>query len=406
MQHKVKIYSNSLQIGMYVCELDRPWLESPFLFQGFVLATKEDIEAVQEVCEYVFVDPVKTKQGRGDNLRRPVKQPAFAGNAPQKRAAVEQEIAKARTAHKHTSSLVKSFMNNIYIGLGVDIQLAKEAVSECVDSVIGNPDAMLLLTQLKNRDEYTSQHSMNVCVLSIAFGRSLGMPVDELQNLGFSGLMHDMGKIRVPLEVLNKPGELTDDEFSLMKSHTVYGRNILMNSSGVLPGAIDVAYSHHESMDGSGYPRAFHGGQLSQFSRMVAIADAYDAITSDRVYQNGRTHMDAINVFHQTAGKKFDSALVFKFIECIGIYPPGTVVEMSNGEVALVIETNPTQKLRPRVMTLLDCEKNPQRNRIVDLSKFELDGNEQPYKIRAVLRQDAHGLDIRQHLDQLVLAEA
>jgi HD-GYP domain-containing protein (c-di-GMP phosphodiesterase class II) len=403
--HKVKVDVGDLKIGMYVCELDRPWLDSPFLFQGFMLSTQAEVEAVQKVCEYVYIDTYRTKYPETAQTRRMPGSSSISWNAapPEKSLSVEQEMEHAEKTHRQATRLVKAFMDEIRYGRGIDIQLAREAVSECVDSIYRNPDAMLLLTQLKNRDEYTSQHSMNVCIFSIVLGRYLGMPVRDLQNLGLSGLMHDMGKMKVPLEVLNKPGRLTDEEMDLVKAHTTHGRDILMSTRGIYPGAIDVAYEHHENLDGSGYPRGLTDAQLMPFTRIVAVVDTYDAVTSDRVYQSGRTHMDAIKILNAECGRRLDTDLTGKFIECLGIYPAGSLVEMSNEEVALVIEVNPRQKLKPKVIMLLDPDKNPQPHRIVDLAKLDLDHCGQPYRIKTMLKNGTYNVDIRQYHERGLL---
>jgi HD-GYP domain-containing protein (c-di-GMP phosphodiesterase class II) len=406
--HKLKVPVGDLKIGMYVCELDRPWLDSPFLFQGFMLATRADIEAVQKVCEYVYIDAYKTQYPEATEARQSsqTQQLTWTAAPPEKRVSIEQEIDKAQTVHKQTRSLVKAFVDEIRAGRSADIQLAKEAVAECVDSIYKNPDAMLLLTQLKNRDEYTSQHSMNVCILSIILGRYIGLSIPDLRNLGLSGLMHDMGKMKVPLEILNKPGRLTDEEMTLMKAHTVHGRDILMSSQGIHPDAIDVAYTHHENLDGTGYPHGITHIGINPFTRIVAIVDTYDAVTSDRVYQSGRTHMDAIDILNKESGKRLDGELVTRFIECLGIYPAGSLVEMSNGEVALVIEVNPRQKLKPKVVMLLDPDKNPQPHRIVDLAKLDLDASGQPYRIKAILKNGSYSVDIKAYHERGLIQRA
>ncbi|MGX2041875.1 HD-GYP domain-containing protein [Methylocaldum sp. MU1018] len=402
---KVKVPVGDLKIGMYVCELDRPWLDSPFLFQGFPLATQADIEAVRKVCEYVYVDAYRTRYPESDEIRRP--SPMVRTSAPpEKRASVEQEIDNAQNIHEQARKLVTWFMDEIRLGRGVDIRLARDVVSECVASICQNPDAMLFLTQLKNRDEYTSQHAMNVCIFSIVLGRHIGLPLPELRNLGLSGLMHDMGKMKVPLDILNKPGRLTEQEMAVMKAHTSHGRDILMASGGIYPGAVEVAYEHHENLDGTGYPRGLGDAEISPFTRIVAIADTYDAVTSDRVYQPGRTHMDAIGILNKESGKRLDAELSAKFIECLGIYPAGSLVEMSNEEVALVIEANPRQKLRPKVVLLLDPDKNPRPHRIVDLSKLDLDPSGQPYRIKAILKNGTYDVDIRQYHEQGLIQKA
>lgn len=408
---KTKIPVAELRVGMYVCELDRPWTESPFLFQGFELKTEADVRAVREVCRYVYIDIAKEMRAAPPPPPKKANPFAFWKDEPsprktQRRAHIEQEIQAARGAYENTSSLVKTMMDDVRFGRRIDTQGARKVVHECVDSLIRNPDALMFLTQLKHRDEYTAQHSLNVCVYSVAFGIHLGFQGQALEELGLSGLLHDMGKMKVPLEVLNKPDKLTGEEFALMKSHTTLGRDILMSARESLPGAVDVAYSHHERLDGSGYPRGLDGAHLTPFSKVVAIVDTYDAITSDRCYKDGRTHMDAINILTECRGKGFEANLVIKFIERIGIYPPGTVVEMSNGEVGVVVEVQPKMKTKPKVVLILDESKRPRAPRQVDLSKLDLDAASQPYVISKVLNNHAYGIDLVRFNRERILEQA
>ncbi len=401
---KAKIDVSELKVNMYVCELDRPWLDTPFLFQGFELKTEDDIRTVRKYCKYVYVDSTKSVKQRSTPVSRPSRATtSWKANPPDRLLVFEGELEAASTTHTRTSDLVKSFMDEIRFGRGIDVQLAKEAVSDCVDSVMRNPDALLLLTQLKDRDTYTSEHSMNVCVYVIALGRFLGLSVKELRNLGYCGLLHDMGKMRVPLEILNKTEALTDEERKIMRLHTLYGRDILISARGGFLGAVDAAYSHHEHVDGSGYPRGLTGQHISPYTKMVTIADCYDAIVSDRIYKAGLTHMEALKIMNGERHNCFDADLTLRFIECLGIYPPGSLVEMSNGEVGVVIGLSTKAKLRPRVLLFLDEDKNPREERIVDLSKLDLDANGNSYVISAMLRHDAYGIDFRRILEEKVL---
>lgn len=403
---KVKVPAGELKIGMYVCELDRPWLESPFLFQGFELTSDADIKAVQEICEYVYVDVRKQKLIKPPSPARKAKPSTIQRSQAEPIKSLvpfEREIKSASTTYQQTSRLIKTLIDDIRFGHSIDIQVAKAAVSECVGSILRNPDALMLLTQLKVKDEYTSQHSFNVCVYSIALGRHLRLPVKSLEDLGLCGLLHDMGKMRTPLEILNKEGKLEKEEFEIMKRHTTHGRDILISSRTIYPGAVDVAFGHHERLDGSGYPRGLNAAQIPPYAKVVAVVDTYDAITSNRVYQQGRSHMEALNILNKASGNHFSSDLVVKFIECIGIYPPGSLVELGNGEVAIVIENNPRYKTKPKLMLLLDEEKKPRNERVIDLAKLDLDASGQPYRIKAILPPDAHGLDIHEYYQKGIL---
>ena len=387
-----------LQIGMYVSKLDRPWLETSFMFQGFELKTTEDIKEVQRQCSYVYID--KAKQNK--TIKITSRNTAYSKGwlekkiPPAKKSNFTQEFTAAESVYKKSSGLVKSFMEEVALGRAINVEIAKKAVSECVQSIINSPDALMWLTQLKNRDEYTSQHSMNVCILSIALGRHIGLSEAKLEDLGLCGMMHDMGKMRIPLEILNKSGRFEPDELAVMQSHPAMGWKLLM-ADPEMPGcAIDAAYGHHERADGKGYPRGLTLDRIHPYTRIVSIADTYDAITSDRVYQKGQTHLEAINIMTKSMGNQLDSGLVLKFIECLGIYPPGNVVEMTDGEVAIILEVNPVKKLKPKITMLLDENKKRMTPRLVDLAKMDLDASGKSYGIKRMVRAEEYDIDINQ----------
>jgi len=377
----IQIHVYELKIGMFVSELDIPWEQSPFLLQGFDIKTQADIKAIQDVCDYVMIDAVRQKTVHG-----------FISNKSSK--SLSKAFEDSATTYQQTSSLVKDIMDDIRFGNQLNASAAKEAVAECVDQVLVSPNTMLLLTQLKNQDEYTSQHSLNVCILSIMLARHLNYPVEDLNHIGLCGLLHDMGKMKVPPEILNKPGVLTAEELSVMKAHTTWGRDIIMSARDVFPGAVDVAYTHHEKLDGSGYPRVLGQSEISVFARLVEVVDAYDAITSDRIYKKGRLHLQAINILTQSRDTHFDASMVMKFIDCIGIYPVGNAVEMNNGEVGVVIEANIANKTRPKVLMLMDAYKQYIDSFLLELEKKPFDVRGEPYRIHKVLRKDEYGLDL------------
>lgn len=404
----VRVDVKDLKIGMFVSRLDRPWLETNFLFQGFELKNQADIDEVQRQCEYVYIDVNKQTAVPKYVARSTPYSKDYLEHVkpPEKRSSFTQEIKKAEFIYRKTSSLVKSFMEEVRLGRPINVLAAKQAVSHCVDSILNAPDALMLMTQLKKRDEYTAQHSMNVCVFSIALGRQINLTVAELNDLGLCGMMHDMGKMRVPLEVLNKAGRLSPEELKVMQSHTTLGWQILLSTSGMYAGAVDVAYTHHERLDGNGYPRGLQAEQISPYARIVAIADAYDAISSDRIYQKGRSHLDAIKVLSEcAAGGHLDSALTMKFIECLGIYPAGSLVELNSGEVALVVEVNPKFKLKPKIMMLQDVNKKPCDPFLVDLAMVGQNVNREPYSVKKVLRPDECDIDLLKYYQSGVLQQ-
>lgn len=392
----VQVDVKDLKIGMYVSKLDRPWLDSKFLFQGFELKSQADIETVQKQCDFVFIDVTKQTQvpqyvSRNTGYTKDYLEKVLP---PEKRSSFKQEIKKAGHVHRQCSRLVKSFMEEIQLGRPINAVAAKKAVAYCVDSILNSPDALMLMTQLKNRDEYTAQHSMNVCIYSIALGRQINLPVAELNNVGLCGMMHDMGKMLVPSEILNKPGRLTSEELPIMQSHAAQGWNLLLKTSGIYPGAIDVAYMHHERLDGGGYPRQLKPEQITPYARIVAIADMYDAVSSDRVYQKGRPHLEAIKILTDASGNHLDAGLTMKFIECLGIYPAGSIVELASGEVALVLEVNPKAKLKPRILILQEQLNKPCVEHEVDLAMVSQNPDGRQYAIKKVLRPSDCGIDL------------
>jgi HD-GYP domain-containing protein (c-di-GMP phosphodiesterase class II) len=403
-----KVYTdvNQLAIGMYIVELDRPWLDTPFLFQGFELKTEEDIRAVRDICNYVYVDTTKRKIVRNadtEQTRTNIHCILDYGTPPPKLSTFEKEIVQTQKVYQHARVLVADFMEKIAIGGGIDSKLAKEAVAECVNSVLHSPDAMLWLTQLKNRDEYTAQHSMNVCVLAIILGRHINLSEKNLNIVGLCGMMHDMGKMLIPLEVLNKPGKLELEEMEIMQTHTTLGSELLKSSDNMHPSAIDVAFNHHERLDRKGYCRRINPFSISHFTRMVAIVDMYDAMTSDRVYQKGRSHLETTNAMISASGSHLDPPLVVKFIESIGVYPPGCLVQLTNGSVAIVIEVNEKTKLRPKIITLLDKEKNPAQEQVIDLSQLIKDKQGNIYTIKGIVRAEDYNIDPGKYYKKIIL---
>ena len=378
----MRIHVYELKIGMFVSELDIPWEQSPFLIQGFDIKSHEDIQTIQNICNFVEIDASRQKTVHG----------AISSNLEKSFLRSFEDSAKT---YQKTSSLVKNMMDDIRFGNQLNGKTAKVAVSECVDQVLESPDTMLLLTQLKNQDEYTSQHSLNVCILSILLARHLKYPIEEINQIGLCGLLHDMGKMKIPTEILNKPGKLTVREEKIMRSHTTKGRDIIMSARDVYPGAVDVAYTHHEKLDGTGYPRGLGAFGISTHARIVAIVDAYDAITSDRIYQKGRLHLQAINILMLGRNKHFDDSLVLKFVDCIGIYPVGNTVEMKNGEVGIVTEINKTNKTRPKVLMVMDSSKQLMKNSFaIDLATNPSDLDGKPYRIYKVLRKNEYNFDL------------
>jgi HD-GYP domain-containing protein (c-di-GMP phosphodiesterase class II) len=395
-----------LSLGMYVIELDRPWLETDFLFQGFEITTTEELQALKAICNHVYIDTTILRKRRPITLNKAEPEPKSQSSYPSPPKIIgsfEEEMLRAKETYHATGRFVAELMDRISHGDSVDTKMAKQAVAECVNTILHSPDAALWLTQLKNKDEYTAQHSLNVCVLSIVLGRHIALSEANLNNVGLCGLMHDVGKLRVPLQILNKPGKLDEEEMRIMQMHPGLGSELLQSSHGMYVGAINSAHSHHERIDGKGYPREIGGHNLSLYTKIVTIADMYDAMTSDRVYQKGRTHLEATKIMFDLTGRHVDETLVIKFVESLGVYPPGCFVSMTNRAIGVVIESNETHRLRPKVLLILDEFKTPISERIIDLALLEEDIFGNPYTIRGIVKASDYRIDSSKYYQEGVL---
>ncbi|ARN76309.1 HD-GYP domain protein [Oceanicoccus sagamiensis] len=380
-------------MGMKVVELDRPWVDSPFTVHGFRITTDHEIQKLQASCDYVYV-AAKVKRA-DENTGRPAKRKDYTNTQ-----SFQQALPQAKSAHRQAKSVVKGFFKNLSLGQGFETSVAKKAVKQCVDSVIANQEAMLWLGLLKDVDEYTARHSLNVGLLSIILGRAEGLSPAELETVGLCGMMHDMGKSKIPLEILNKEGAFSDEEFDIMKTHTTLGYEILSEKSDIVDEVANVAHSHHERLNGRGYPRALPAEKISYFSRIVAIADAYDAITSQRVYSPAKTSLEGLRILIGAKGSHFDPELVDRFVECIGIYPAGSVAELSTGEIALVLPSPLEQRNTPNVLIVRDKDKQPCPERTINLDEDIQDSNGQRIKIKHLISDDAFGIDLAKYHEQ------
>jgi putative nucleotidyltransferase with HDIG domain len=387
-----KITVDELVPGMYVEALDRPWLETDYELEGVQVTTAEDIARLRRYCTHVFITDVAAADEPAAVPTAPLRRPGSSGDSLPLRPTFPQELARTRVIRNETKRLVDGMHDDIRAGRSVNTAGAREAVEQMVDSVAHHPDALAWFTTLKNRDEYTALHSMHVCMLAITLASFIGLDDDTVKRLGIGALLHDVGKIKIPLAVLNKPGKLTDDEFALMKKHPEFGVEILEGSPDLTADSLDVVLSHHERCNGSGYPRALVGDAISFFSQLVAIIDVYDAMTSDRVYHDGRSPAQVLKLMRSFTGD-FNPKLLAEFVRCIGDYPIGSLVELNTGEVGFVVPSAQRQD-KPTVLIVLDHHKQryyPQRVR--DLMRFP------KFTVVKTLACGAYGVDVEDYAE-------
>jgi len=394
---EVKLPSDSLEIGMHVTRLDRPWTEVPVLMQGLTIETPDDIDMLRDHCVYVYIEIEKEfwlEMAQGSVEQKEEK--VFPGF--REKIDIHDELPIAKLTFDTARDQVDEVLESISSGETFDMDASRKAIQSCVTSILNNANALLWLTQVKQQDHYTAEHSLRVGILAIAFGRFLDFNEHDLELLGLCGMLHDVGKAKIPDDILNKPGRLSRIEFDIMKEHAQFGKDILLEYDGVEKLIIDTAHYHHERVDGKGYPEQVNAAYLHKYIRMVSIVDVYDAITSARPYKDGSPAFDALKILFSERGKHFDNDLVEAFIRMVGIYPPGTLVEMTNGEVGIVVSANADSRLRPKVELVLTADKKIRPPYIINLLDGIPDTSGSPYVIKEGITNGTYGVDVKDYI--------
>jgi len=260
----------------------------------------------------------------------------------------EAELEVATKLHSKGKHLQKTMLESVGKNLPVDIAIPEAFTNNLVSSIDRNPNALMCMTKIREKDTYLLEHSLNVAILLANFGTYVGLAEEQIQELALSGFLHDIGKIKIPDEILHKPGRLNDQEMTIMKDHVYYGTKVLLEM-GIPALIVDTIGQHHERLDGYGYPEGLRGDEITQFGRMIAIVDTYDAITADRCYKVGMSSKKALQILMQDAPEKYDEGLVRQFVQCIGIFPVGSLVKLNNEKIAMVLKQHPVHATKPVV---------------------------------------------------------
>ncbi|MNC02502.1 Cyclic di-GMP phosphodiesterase response regulator RpfG [compost metagenome] len=341
---------NQLQPGMYVLAIASQTGAMEIAQTGLVTNRQQVDALIRRGVLTVRVDLARSKLPGIEQVVSP--SPAHSAGSARPAGSGEGRELKIRRLYQEARELQGKFIRHLKAGEPIDITPLAAVAEEMVDTMFTHGDAMLCLARIRAKDAYLMEHSMNVAILLANFGRYLGLERNVLKELTLGGLLHDVGKIMTPDEVLNKPGKLTDEEFGVMRQHVVHSYDILSNTAGITPTMLEVAANHHERLDGTGYPQRLKGDQLSLYTRMSGIVDVYDAVTADRVYKQGMQPTQAFRVLLKGINQHFDAELVTKFIKCMGVYPVGTLVQLSNQRLAVVMQRNEQQPLKPMVKVI------------------------------------------------------
>lgn len=399
---KTKIDTKDLLVGMYVSQLDRPWLETPFLFQGFIISSKGDINELERYCRYVYIDEEKSDYKKeelpvsGPHVQGASRLPELKVRFPEHKLPIEDELPEARKIRAVAEQQVAELLSQPRAGKALDIQQANIVVRNITQSLVRSPDAMVLLSSIKSHEREAEVHAMNTCILAITLGRFMRLSPKNVDELGLAALLHDVGEVKIPAELLRKE-QKTPQERVVVKRHPEYGAQILVLAKGMPNSVVDVAYSHHEQIDGKGYPRGLSAESISTFTRIVTIVDTYDRLTQG--YNEKRIPAtEALRYLYLYRDKLFDGRITEAFIKCLGIYPVGSLVELETGEVGIVISAQPGEFLHPKLMLVRDRRKKPfDKPKIMNLAAFAK-SDPGKYVVKQVLPPDAYGVDMRSYL--------
>ncbi len=382
---------------MYIHELRGSWLEHPFWRKSFKLDDPKDLQKlIHSGVDEIWIDTNKGLDVTAVMVTEPAKEPEFepAKHEPEpeptkmplavkKQISFDEELVAAKKIHTKAKKVVTSMFGDVRMGKALDVQGAVVLVEDIQSSIERNPSALLSLARLKNANEYTYLHSVAVCMLMIALAKQLKLSESQARQAGVAGLLHDIGKMAIPNQVLDKPGKLTDEEFNVIKQHPQRGWEILKASYQVDDVALDVCLHHHERVDGRGYPEKISGDDLSLFARMGAVCDVYDAISSDRCYKKAWGPAESISKMTAWREGHFDEVIFHAFVKTIGIYPSGTLLKLKSGRLGVVLEQSKKSLVTPIIKVFFSIRANMYIPvEIVDLSKGSdsVDSIEDPFK--------------------------
>ncbi|MGD8417091.1 MAG: HD-GYP domain-containing protein [Pseudomonadales bacterium] len=403
---------NNLTIGMYVAQLDRDWTDTDYPVQGFYIRSRQGIDRLARECNYVFVDPRRYDSSLTDvklhvvakphETQEPVTRHANVARIQPRRPRVYKdtvelgnELEPARTSLEDAVQIMRSCVSKLQATGGFDIDEIERAISPLVESVMRNKSAMAALLRMRALDDYTFSHAISNAVWGAILARQLGFPPPEIDAIALACSLLDIGKVSLPPDLLVQPEPPTPEQWEILRGHVAEGVRLLEENDVKNNKVLLAVQSHHERFDGSGYPAGLAGNEIPLWGRIGAVVDSYDAMISERPYAEARSSYGAVQELQKQSDVLYQREIVDQFIQAIGVFPVGAIVELNTGEVGVVVAQHNTRRLKPKIILLLDVEKNPRSNLvIVDLSTQDTEENATlSWWITRELPKNAYGID-------------
>ena len=383
MIKKIKI--EQLKPGVFVHDFNSGWLHHPFLHNQITIRTEREIEkiikhGIREVyidtTNGIDVDEAPTKQEVDREIEVKLHLTTASPSDGKYRVPLKKEIRRAKALAVEATNIVHTMMDEAKLGKQIDMGEVERIVERMTTSILNNKDALVSLLRIKDKDQYTYTHSVAVSALCISFGERLGFQHKQIKAVGIGGLLHDIGKIKIPNEILNKPGALTEREFEIMKKHVHHGYCMLQGSTRIEQSSVCVTTHHHERLDGTGYPAGLKGDEISEFGQLAAIVDIYDALTSERCYKHSMPPTEALKKIFEWSPAYLNRDLAEQFIAHLGIYPIGAVVRLESGLIGVVVDHGENGLLYPTVRAVFDTKASKRIDPFnINLSKTPVGGH-------------------------------
>jgi HD-GYP domain-containing protein (c-di-GMP phosphodiesterase class II) len=400
-----RIDPSDLQLGHFVTRLDIPWSETRFPLQGVLVDTPKKKRWMQEHCAWVVICQERSANKWLPSRRRAVA-PMTQNSAPSPAPRMggwfslggevnPETLGRALEIYGSLDRRVHDLAEQFRVGKGIDVSSARSVVSELAGVLEQHAAALVWLTRIKERDDYTAQHCINASILSIGLAHALDWDERKIEYAGLAGLLHDLGKLRIDSAILNKPGPLTAEEYEIIKTHTTIGHELLVEEGGLPDPVTTAVLHHHERPDGRGYPHGLARGAIPPLARLVGIVDAYDAITSQRVYDPARSHHDALGILWKQRNRQFDGPMVEAFTQYLGWVTPGTLVRLTSGQLALVLQAREGRGLLPMVRLLEPGRSGYELGGKLDLSSQRPESGDAPVRVAEVLPDGSEDVDMR-----------